>query len=1323
MARTQIILFDRPVKSNLNNDPLIADTNYLSRQRPDGGGKTIDEPWFPLDPAINPTYDPDSVNPNAPNIDIEAIPNSIDDFGYSGQPNTVVTPNTFTTRDNSNGMALDGIEDVEIPLTYNIVDIRQPEKRKTDWSKSVRIPGTANNNRIFNHLYEISGDSLFNPNKKRDVIILNDGIQVMKGIMQVKNIIRSATGKIDYDVVFYGVLTGLFSDLGEAKLSDLPLSEWDHIWSETNVRQSWDGNITKNSLPINNITYSGLKTLSKIEPESGTDRSKFTTTTAHGYVVGDWVRILWGNTTALSDTYQTAAGSWEVTAVGSATTFTINNPLPLSFYPILVNGVYDIPSNTAVVVKSESLGVGYVYPMISWGDEAAQDSFPVTSFAPSYYAKELLDKIFKLTGSSYNSTFLNSEMFRRLIVTQKKAQYDVSTTEVHSRAFRVGKFATFSTNVTSVFNYEAWANMDEGNPTDKASVGGLGSLQPTILPYDIESGAGISSTGSYIGFFDGGMSPGTTGSAPSTGNWQGNRWKVTKPSQYDFTASINMSSWIDMMNYSGCSSCGQTFSWLGSGDPTRAYTYAYAAGSKDGVSGGPSGLGGERLEVYLNVVRKRNGSTSTIASSMDTFQINRNAIAQIKVDPNDSTKNNTSWWTQTQPTTQNDFLRYQPNPSGYNNVKSPLSWVNRKLNVNVSTFFAKDDEVWVEVKYKMIAAHVVASTSGFSQLNTATLFREYNWNGGSPIQKDINGKWQLQIHGLSYCFNTPSPKSGEGSIIYAKEFLPNDMLCKDFLTSIFKSFNLHIEADNQIDKLYNIEPRDDYYKDGSGGPSDFNDWTNKVDINSEQSKPLGELTAKFYKFENKAENDYWNKRFKDERGREYQQYIKEIDNDFQTTTFNITTEFGSTVMINNPAGSDVVMPAILEKDGTTFKPSSNTLPRLLLWVGPRPYTKDNGSQLGHWNFLSQTYTGVIASTVSSGVNFYPYAGTVDSPRDPMWDLNWFNQQKGDFVYWDYARWTNHNLYNAYWKSYIEEISDKDSKVITYMVALTPADIYQLDFKKIHIINGNWLRLQKVMDFNGNGKSLTKCEFLKLKSPTKFVKKSIFGGNGQIFEQIIKSSNISGIRTTVDYGPPRTKSVRTTDYGNVIPVATSNGSTIIVNGQANQVGHGISVHITGDENQVGSNVENIHISGGNGNFILGGVKNVSLIGTSNIVVEESDVTYINGIRYKDGVAISRASFIDAGQDIVINSSSSNTVVNYIDAIEDAADNNGSSSHENLIDAGQDKILPNLSQLGLSTDLTPNPRTNLSGGFAAQTGTASLVDIVRDNQRNIQSRNIQ
>ncbi len=292
-----------------------------------------------------------------------------------------------------------------------------------------------------------------------------------------------------------------------------------------------------------------------------------------------------------------------------------------------------------------------------------------------------------------------------------------------------------------------------------------------------------------------------------------------------------------------------------------------------------------------------------------------------------------------------------------------------------------------------------------------------------------------------------------------------------------------------------------------------------------------------------------------------------------------------------------------------------------------------------------------------------------------------------------------------------------------MVALTPADIYQLDFKKIHIINGNWLRLQKVMDFNGNGKSLTKCEFLKLKSPTKFVKKSIFGGNGQIFEQIIKSSNISGIRTTVDYGPPRTKSVRTTDYGNVIPVATSNGSTIIVNGQANQVGHGISVHITGDENQVGSNVENIHISGGNGNFILGGVKNVSLIGTSNIVVEESDVTYINGIRYKDGVAISRASFIDAGQDIVINSSSSNTVVNYIDAIEDAADNNGSSSHENLIDAGQDKILPNLSQLGLSTDLTPNPRTNLSGGFAAQTGTASLVDIVRDNQRNIQSRNIQ
>ena len=37
----------------------------------------------------------------------------------------------------------------EILINKSIADIRNPENRSSDWSKTVTIPGTANNNKLF----------------------------------------------------------------------------------------------------------------------------------------------------------------------------------------------------------------------------------------------------------------------------------------------------------------------------------------------------------------------------------------------------------------------------------------------------------------------------------------------------------------------------------------------------------------------------------------------------------------------------------------------------------------------------------------------------------------------------------------------------------------------------------------------------------------------------------------------------------------------------------------------------------------------------------------------------------------------------------------------------------------------------------------------------------------------------------------------------------------------------------------------------------------------------------------------------------------------
>ena len=58
----------------------------------------------------------------------------------------------------------------------------------------------------------------------------------------------------------------------------------------------------------------------------------------------------------------------------------------------------------------------------------------------------------------------------------------------------------------------------------------------------------------------------------------------------------------------------------------------------------------------------------------------------------------------------------------------------------------------------------------------------------------------------------------------------------------------------------------------------------------------------------------------------------------------------------------------------------------------------------------------------------------------------------------------------------------------------------LDFKKIYVVNGYYLRLNKIMDYNPIGDSLTKVEFIKVKDVASFTATttSMNGGVGGTF---------------------------------------------------------------------------------------------------------------------------------------------------------------------------------------------------------------------------------
>ena len=1203
----------------------------------------------------------------------------------------------------SGGLRLDVESDISIPTTYTILDVREPEKRKTNWSKTVTIPGTKNNNRIFSHIYELSSDGWitignnstyegFNPNLRLECILLNDGIQTLKGNLQLKRISKDVVGNIQYEVTLSGDLTSLFYDVGSAKLSDLDFSEWTHRWTKENIELSWKGITLKNGAQFTTTTTTGSKDINRIFKGSN-GRLTIRTNGVHNLSEGFWVNIT-PITTAFSE-FLSIAGEWQVSDIISSTDFCVNY-----FYPIsLRESGYTAPVRGAfgTITKRTSSGSGYVYPMISWGDEYDYNSFPVTSFVPGVYVKEILDKIFVETKSTYESDFFESEFFKRLILVQKKESYQLNPSEVKERKFWVGTTQSYLTGAS----YRGPGNWywSQVGTTSTATASIFPSETPKKFPFASESG----SFGT-VSFYDNGLVSSTT----QYGNWDNvtYKWNVPESGEYDLTALIKLDAWCDMNGFgttpgTGTSSFNLTTYRYYPGAGGQTYNNAYTSGPGPYSSIDPFTFG---MQVRATIKRLRDGVTTNIGQNVCDFLMNNQSYYS---------KDNTNW---------DYFGRYRP-----------LNWRNQQVQVSSSSkYFKRGDVVWVELD------QYIQSPSGspvsFTTLGRKTAF-SFNQSGGNEIARAILGEWYLRVNSQSYVFNSPSAIVVEGGVIPMTSVLPKDMECKDFLLGIIKMFNLHITDDASVDRKYYIEPRDQFYKTGATS-SDFVDWSDKIDNTSVEMTPLGELIAKYYVFSNREENDYWNKKFKDDRGRPYSYYKKEINNDFLKNETNISIPFGTSVMINNPVGSDVVMPAILQvEQNGSFKPVSTSAPRVLIWGGMRPYTAQRGgSQINlenaalpnrfGWEMLSNsqpvsfTQTGNVTyltlGSTSSQYNQYPYAGTVDSAQDPLIDINWYNMEVDDFVYYDFARWTNSNLYNKYWSNFINEISDPTSKVVSVSVNLSPTDIHNLDFRKIYVIDGIYLRLQKIIDYDANSKSLTKCEFLKLKSPIRYQPRSIIVDSyGSVATDFVTTTDTTRPveYISVEKAPDR-KRPQFGFNNSTTGVNLSNNISVVTTGLSNFVGpNSKNITITGNENSVGDGAQNIQISGGSGNFVMGGVKNVNIIGTDKKYISESNVTYINGVRYVNGIPVSKANVINGSVDYVTIKQSSTTTPNVINSGEDVVIYTGSSAFENIINSGKDSILPDLPELGISTVVNPNPRTNLSSGFETNIATASYVDTIR------------
>ena len=295
---------------------------------------------------------------------------------------------------------LDVLQDFSHQITYSIDDIANIDTKTTSFSKTIVLPGTANNNQLLGNIFEFSNSNFtndgnpnvgynFNASKSAKVYVESNGLQIMKGVLRLLEIVIDGNN-IEYEVGLFGELGGFVSAMGTKRLQDLDFSIYDHVYNKDWWEQSWqqgkNWHLTNTDLHINffevyNKIFFGLVENDIITITNSTNGNDGTYIVDHIVNTSGYVRVY-------------VKSNW-------------SNP-----------GYDDFD-----IEFSRNITSGFYYPLIDYGKVSGnKHDYYYTALRPALFVRDYLTKIIAFSGYTFESEFIDTDFFRRLVIPNNFAQ-------------------------------------------------------------------------------------------------------------------------------------------------------------------------------------------------------------------------------------------------------------------------------------------------------------------------------------------------------------------------------------------------------------------------------------------------------------------------------------------------------------------------------------------------------------------------------------------------------------------------------------------------------------------------------------------------------------------------------------------------------------------------------------------------------------------------------------------------------------------------------------------------------------------------------------
>jgi hypothetical protein len=119
-----------------------------------------------------------------------------------------------------------GNEDITIEVSF--AEIQDITKKNSAFTKEFRVPGSTNNNDIFNYFFDINSVALdWNPKRKFEAQLIFNGYELYAGNIRMNQVTIIKTEKV-YTITFYAEVGDLSANIGDKALCNVDTSSLNH---------------------------------------------------------------------------------------------------------------------------------------------------------------------------------------------------------------------------------------------------------------------------------------------------------------------------------------------------------------------------------------------------------------------------------------------------------------------------------------------------------------------------------------------------------------------------------------------------------------------------------------------------------------------------------------------------------------------------------------------------------------------------------------------------------------------------------------------------------------------------------------------------------------------------------------------------------------------------------------------------------------------------------------------------------------------------------------------------------------------------------------